>query len=44
MLYVRSKLDLGLNASKLAGLVKRYGMRTIQDVISSLKDIKKTFH
>lgn len=38
MLYVWPKLDLGLNASKLASLVKRYGVRSIQDVISCLKE------
>lgn len=38
MLYVRSKLDLGLDASELAGLVKWHGVRAIEDVISSLKD------
>lgn len=38
MLYVRPKLDLSLNASELAGLVKRHRVRTVQDVISSLKD------
>lgn len=44
MLYVRSKLDLGLDASELAGLVKRYGVWTVQDVISRLKFKKKTYH
>lgn len=38
MLYVRSKLDLGLNPSKLAGLIKRDRVGTVQDIISSLKD------
>lgn len=44
MLYVRSKLDLGLDASELTGLVKRYGVWTVQDVISRLKFKKKSYH
>lgn len=41
MLNMRSKLDLSLDASKLTGLVERYGMRTIQDVIPCLEDKKQ---
>lgn len=42
MLYVRSKLDLSLNASKLTGLVKRYWVGTVKDIVSSLKDKTET--
>lgn len=41
MLDVRPKLDLGLDASELAGLVKRHRVGTVQDVVSSLKRIKR---
>lgn len=40
MLYMRPKLDLCLDASELTGLIKRYRMGTVQDVISGLQEIK----
>lgn len=36
MLYVRSELNLGLDASELAGLVERHGVRAVEDVVSGL--------
>jgi len=41
MFYVRSELDLGLNAGELARFVKRHGVRTVEDVVSGLKEEKK---
>lgn len=38
VLYVRSKLDLGLNAPELAGLVEGHGVGAVEDVITGLKD------
>lgn len=42
MLYMRSKLDLCLDASKLTGLVKRNRMGSVQDVISGLQETKRS--
>ena len=41
MFYVRSKLDLCLKASKLTGLLKGDSMGAIQNVITSLYEVKK---
>lgn len=36
VLHVRSKLNLGLDAAKLAGFVERHGVRAVEDVVSGL--------
>lgn len=41
MLHVRSKLYLGLKSTKLTRLLEGDRVRTIQDVIPSLKHMKK---
>lgn len=41
MLHVRSKLYLGLKSTKLTCLLEGDRVRTIQDVIPSLKHMKK---
>lgn len=41
MLYMRSELNLGLDAAELAGLVERHGVRAVEDVVSGLKTARR---
>jgi hypothetical protein len=44
VLHVRSKLNLGLKSTKLAGFLEGDRMGAIQDVIPSLKHTRKEKH